>query len=103
MFRFDFTSTPIAVIVASALFVGCGDAEVSKVDVEQGSMKQLSASVGQASPPITCPGNLKAKVGTKLVCSMPVEGKTYDVNVTVTEVEGSDVKYKVAVSDKPRE
>lgn len=92
----------VVFVISASLLAGCGDAEVAKADIEQTAMKQLSASVGKESPPITCPGGLKAAVGTKLVCSMPLDGKPYDVTVTVTAVEGTNVKYAVEVGDKPR-
>jgi hypothetical protein len=90
------------VLTTSALLVGCGEGEVPKADIEKGAMEQLTASVGKPSPAITCPSGLKAKVGTKLVCSMVIDGKTYDVDVTANEVAGGTVKYSVAVADKPR-
>lgn len=95
-------SSLLILSISAVLLTACGEAEVAKADVEQSAMKQLSASVGKESPPITCPSGLKAKTGTKLVCSMPINDKTYDVNVTVTEVEGTNVKYAVEVGDKPR-
>ena len=65
-------------------------------------MKMLTASVGQPSPPITCPAGLPAKVGAKLVCAMDVDGKTHDVNIDVTSVEGKTANFHISVSDKPR-
>jgi hypothetical protein len=87
---------------ASALLAGCGDAEVPKGDVEKSAMKMLSASVGKEAPPVTCPGNLKAKVGATLTCAMVIDGKTHDVNVHVTSLEGTTANFNVEVADKPR-
>ena len=96
--------TVLSVVALSFVvgLVGCGGNEVKKEDVEKIAMDQLSANAGKPSPPITCPGNLKATVGTTLVCSMPIDGKTYDVNIKVTSVEGSTAKFDIAVGDKPR-
>ena len=99
--KFNSEIPALFLLTTSALLAGCSEAEVSKADVEQSAMKQLSATVGKQSPTITCPTGLKAKVGTKLVCSMPINDKPYDVTVTVTHVEGTDVKYDVEVADKP--
>lgn len=90
--------------VAAALLVGCGTPEISKPDLEQGAMKQLTASVGKPCPQITCPGSLKAEVGAKVVCSMPLDGKTYDVNIAVDAIDSSTktAHYSVQVADKPR-
>lgn len=86
---------------ASMLLAACGDPEIQKGDVEKSAMKTLTAAVGKESPPITCPGNLKAKVNEKLTCAIDVDGKTYDVAVTVTSVENSTANFKVEVADKP--
>ncbi len=102
MIKITVFQSAIALAISASLLAGCGEGEVAKADIEQQAMKQLSASVGKESPPITCPGGLKAKVGTKLVCSMPIDGKQYDVTVTVNEVDGTNVKYGVEVADKPR-
>lgn len=102
MFKFTNFTSAILLAISASLLAGCGDAEVAKADIEQTAMKQLSASVGKESPQITCPSGLKATVGTKLVCSMPIDGKVHDVTITVTAVDGTNVKYGIEVGDKPR-
>ncbi len=42
---------------------------------------------------MTCPDDLAAKVGAQLNCTMEVKGQTFNVNVTVTSVNGNDVKF----------
>ena len=42
---------------------------------------------------MTCPGDLPAKVGAQLNCTMKVKDQTYNVNATVTSVNGDDVKH----------
>ena len=42
---------------------------------------------------MTCPGDLPAKVGSQLNCEMKVKAQTFNVNVTVTSIEGSNVKF----------
>jgi hypothetical protein len=42
---------------------------------------------------VTCPSDLEAKVGAQLNCTMKVKNQTFNVNVTVTSVNGSDVKF----------
>jgi hypothetical protein len=102
MIKITIFQSAVALAMSASLLAGCGEGEVAKADIEQQAMKQLSASVGKESPPITCPSGLAAKVGTKLVCSMPIEAKQYDVTITVSAVEGTNVKYAVEVGDKPR-
>jgi hypothetical protein len=89
-------------LVAAATLAGCGEQEVPKASVEQAAMKTLSATVGKESPPITCPSGLKAKVGATLTCAMDIDGKTHDVKVAVTSLEGSSANFSVEVADKPR-
>ncbi len=79
--------------------MGCGPGEVEKGEVESTAQKQLTAVVGKESPKVTCPGNLKAVVGTKMACSMDIDGKPHAVNVNVTSVEGQNVKFDIAVAD----
>ena len=42
---------------------------------------------------MTCPSDLEAKVGAQLNCEMKVKNQTFNVNVTVTSVDGSNVKF----------
>jgi hypothetical protein len=85
------------VLAASALLAGCevsiGGKEVPKATVEEQTMKMITAQIGEPSPVITCPGNLKGVVGTVMVCSAPMGEKGADVTLTVTGVEGSDIKW----------
>lgn len=86
----------------TSVLVGCGEPTIAKAELEKNAAAQLTATVGKPSPAITCPSDLKAKTGEKLVCSMVIDGKTYDVNIAVTSVEGSNAKFDVEVGDKPR-
>jgi len=45
---------------------------------------------------------LEAKVGAAITCSMVIDGKTYDVAVNVTSIDGTSAKFDVAVADRPR-
>lgn len=92
---------PLLATLGLAL-AGCGEKTVSKAEVEKTAMKQLSEVVGQESPPITCPGDLKAEVGATLTCAMDINGATHDVNVVVTAVDGGKVNYDVEVAEQPR-
>jgi Domain of unknown function (DUF4333) len=89
----------ILVLAAAAHVVGCqvsvGGTTVPQATVEETTMKILTAQVGAECPKITCPGDLKATVGTVMVCSMTIDGKLADVTITVTSVEGTNVKWDV--------
>lgn len=93
---------PLISVVFALFLTACGQKEVAKEEVEKQAMAILTEKVGQPAPQITCPSALKAEVGTAMVCSIPLEGKTYDVNIKVTAVDGSKASFDVAVADKPR-
>jgi hypothetical protein len=66
---------------------------VSKGDVASQITQKLTDAQGNKPDSVECPGDLPANVGAQLNCSMKVKGATYNVNVTVTSVNGSDVKF----------
>lgn len=77
--------------------------QIEKSEIEKKAMAALSAKVGKASPPITCPGNMDAVVGKKMVCAVVLDdGKTYDVTVTITSVSGTTAEFSVEVASTPR-
>ncbi|CAM3189957.1 hypothetical protein BST27_15575 [Mycobacterium intermedium] len=66
---------------------------VSQAEVSDQIAEKLTDPEGNKPEEVSCPGDLEAKVGAQLNCKMKVKGVTYDVNVTVTSVEGKDVKF----------
>jgi hypothetical protein len=66
---------------------------VSKGDVAHQITAKLTDAAGNKPDSVTCPGDLPAKVGAQLNCTMKVKNQTFNVNVTVTSVNGSDVKF----------
>ena len=74
---------------------------VDKTDVAQQISDQLETQNGKKPDSVTCPENLKGIQGATLRCTLADTGQTYGVNVTVTSVEGSDVKFDIKVDDKP--
>ena len=53
----------------------------------------MTDAAGNKPDSVTCPSDLDAKVGAQLNCEMKVKNQTFNVNVTVTSVNGSDVKF----------
>ncbi len=82
--------------------VSVGEPAVPKEKVQTNAQAQLTKVVGQKFPPISCPADLKAKLGEKMICTVTLSGKPYDVTITVTSVNGTDVKYDVKVASTPR-
>ncbi|WP_203217407.1 DUF4333 domain-containing protein [Nocardia arthritidis] len=79
-----------------------GGAAVSKPDLESEVRAQLAAEVGQAPKAVSCPGDLPAQVGTQMRCQLQDEaGRVYGLTVTVTAVQGTDVKFDIKVDDQP--
>jgi hypothetical protein len=66
---------------------------LAKGDVASQITQKLTDAAGNKPDSVDCPGDLSAKVGAQLDCSMKVKGASYNVNVTVTSVNGSDVKF----------
>jgi hypothetical protein len=74
---------------------------VNKNDVAREVSDQLEAQVGHKPDKVTCPDNLKGVQGATLRCTLTDGADTYGVNLTVTSVEGGDVKFDIKVDDQP--
>jgi hypothetical protein len=68
---------------------------VSKSDVASQITAKMTDSAGNKPDSATCPSDLVATVGAQLNCEMKFKDQTYNVNVTVTSVNGSEVKYDI--------
>jgi hypothetical protein len=62
----------------------------------------LPRQVWPWTPDITCPDDLKRDVGATTRCELTDQGTTYGVTVTVSSVDGGDVKYDFKVDDQPK-
>ena len=101
---------PAAALAAGAIFAiaGCGDSYMPQADVEKQSAIELGKVVGVPTsqvPPIKCPGDLKAVVGTKMTCVLGNPGqKQYDTYITVTKVnkDSNKVFFDIKVAKTPR-
>jgi uncharacterized protein DUF4333 len=66
---------------------------VSKSDVASQITSKLTDAAGNKPDSVNCPNDLPAKVGAQLNCEMKVKNQTFNVNVTVTSVDGGNVKF----------
>jgi hypothetical protein len=66
---------------------------VPKADVAKQITDKMTDANGNKPESVSCPDDLGAKVGTQLNCTMKVKDQTFNVNVTVTSVNGDDVKF----------
>lgn len=78
---------------ACSCSIGTSSHSVSKSDVASQITAKMTDAAGNKPDSVTCPNDLSAKVGAQLNCQMKVKNQTFNVNVTVTSVNGSDVKF----------
>lgn len=103
----------LAAIVAAAgswLVAGCsahvsigGAPAVSQHTVETQVANTLAKQKHQPVPKVVCPGDLKAKVGTVMYCSLTAKGSTvsYPVKLQVNSTSGSEAHFHIQVSKTP--
>jgi hypothetical protein len=78
---------------ACSCSVGSSSHAVSKNDVARQITAKMTDAAGNKPDSVTCPTDLPANVGAQINCEMKVSGETRNVNVTVTSVNGNDVKF----------
>ncbi|MCV7261280.1 DUF4333 domain-containing protein [Mycobacterium shimoidei] len=89
-------SAAAGTLLASAAACSCSvgtSHTVSKRQVADQITQRLTDANGNKPDSVTCPDDLDAKVGAQLNCTMKIKDRDYDVNVTVTSVEGSKVNF----------
>jgi hypothetical protein len=104
----------LAVIVTVAaggwLIAGCsahvsigGAPAVPKHTVETEVATTLARQQNQPVPKVVCPGDLNAKVGTVMYCSLTAQGSStaFPVKVQVTSINGTQVHFSIEVSKTP--
>lgn len=74
---------------------------VDNYHVAQQISDQLEQQNRKKPDSVTCPDKLKGVPGATLRCTVVDAGQTYGVNVTVTSVEGTDVKFDIKPDDRP--
>ena len=89
-------------IAAACSFSASTTPTVDKGELAKEISVQLQKQVGRAPEPVDCPDDLKGEVGATTRCSLNDAGQTYGVNVDVTKVDGTDVKFDLKVDDKPQ-
>jgi hypothetical protein len=91
----------VATVAGCSFSVGTGDA-VDMRDLAKEISAQYKNQVGRAPDSVECPNDLQGEVGATTRCTLTVEGETYGVDVNVTKVDGSDVRFDLKVDDKPQ-
>ncbi|MDP9240784.1 MAG: DUF4333 domain-containing protein [Actinomycetota bacterium] len=99
-------------VASVALFAACAltscsasistGKKVAKADVEKLSSDQLAANTGQTPKSVTCPRDLKAKVGTTMRCLLTTsDDRKFGFAVTVTSVKDNVAHFDIKVDNKP--
>jgi hypothetical protein len=92
-------ATVIVVTACVLPLAGCGKKAVPEKTVESEVASQLAKQAKAATPAVKCPGDLTAKVGTKMTCTLTPQGQTttYPVTVTVTSVSNGVAHFNAVV------
>ena len=88
--------TLLASGAAAGLMAGagaCSSHSVARSDVESQITAKMTDAAGNKPDTVTCPGDLPGKIGAQLNCEMQVKNVTYNVNVTVTSIDGGNVNF----------
>ena len=96
-------ATASLVLGACSASVSVGTKTIAKDELQTEVQSQLSKTVGKEAPPITCPGDLEAKVDATTTCTLTDSAGTYDVAVKVTSVDGGTgtAKFDIQVAEQP--
>ncbi len=96
-----------ALLASAATFTlalaGCGQEVIDEQDLEDEVQRVVREQVGQNPKDIDCPGDLDAKKGEKMTCTLVAPDDTkIDANVTIESAEGDDARFSVQLGDEQR-
>lgn len=72
-------------------------ASLSEEKIEKQLAQLLEKQTGVRPDDVDCPDDLPGKKDAVLKCSVTATGETHAVKLTVTEVDGTDIKYRYKV------
>ena len=94
----------IALALPAALLVSAcsvGDSNVSASKVESQIKTKLASQAAQPIKAVSCPGDLKGKVGATEDCVLTLaDGSKYQVHVNVTKVSDSKALFNLQVTKR---
>ncbi|WP_206515947.1 DUF4333 domain-containing protein [Nocardioides pantholopis] len=85
---------------ACSASVSTTPAAVSEEQVERRATTELTRTIGTAPDDIDCPGDLEAEKGTTMRCVLTAGTDRLGVTVTVTRVDGEDVRFDIEVDEE---
>jgi hypothetical protein len=86
-------SGAMAGLIVGMAACSSGPKVVGKGDVANQITSKMTGASGNKPVSVSCPDDLKAQVGAQLNCEMKVKGQKFNVNVTVTSVNGSQANF----------
>ncbi|MER6721150.1 DUF4333 domain-containing protein [Streptomyces halstedii] len=98
----------LAAIATGVLLAGCSasvsvgksEPKLSADELATTVAGKLADTTGRPTPDITCPEDLRGKVGTATRCTLTADdGSTLGVSVTVTSVEGNTINFDIKADD----
>lgn len=97
----------LATATAGLLLAGCsgeihvgGTPKLPKDKLADTVAQKLADTTGRPKPDITCPDDLKGKVGTTTRCTLTADdGSTLGITVRVTSVHGSHINFHIQADD----
>ncbi|MFF3637170.1 DUF4333 domain-containing protein [Streptomyces sp. NPDC002250] len=108
-FRSYAAITAVSAAAVGALLSGCS----ASVNVGESTPKlsadklastlsaKLAAATGRPKPDVTCPEDLKGKVGTTTRCTLTAnDGSTLGITVKVTSVDDGKINFDFKADDK---
>lgn len=91
-------------IVAGVLMLGLAatgcQSTVEQADVEEEISSKLGEQLGGEPDSVDCPEDLEAEEDHEMQCDLTVEGEDHTVNVTVTNVDGSEVEFDMVLDEE---
>jgi hypothetical protein len=103
--RLSAATWSLSAVAVGALLVGCSasagvEKKLSADKLATEVSEQLAATTGQPKPDISCPEDLKGKVGTTTRCKLTAgDGSTLGVTVTVKSVDGDKINFDIKADD----
>jgi hypothetical protein len=96
-----YAAAAVATVAACSFSAGT-TVSVDKNELAKEISAQLEKQVGRAPESVECPEDLKGEVGATTRCTLDDSGQSYGVDVKVTKVDGTDVKFDLKVDDQPQ-
>ncbi|MER6973352.1 DUF4333 domain-containing protein [Nocardioides sp. NPDC000445] len=93
-----FAGAALLITTACSASVSTGGS-LEETELEKQVSSLLEKQVGHRPDKIDCPGDLTAKEGTTMRCTLAAGGDELGVTVTVTEVKGTRVNFNLEVDE----